>query len=359
MNMDIDDKLMNDFKDCVGFAVAQHYKKDGVIARQRLLWKLTKLWNSRPMHAGIPGEVRRKLGEQEATRLFQDIANEYIYNPELLKSAIDDLKKLSNPENDDKAESKTFSIKDVEQQLSKSINDREANIHSLALVIAPLINRGYKVTPFPDDKHTIGLSVQGLGKIWANKLPVTVESTLGGYDPAKCQTEDFTNDLNAINHKLKYVKCTYEHIEDVTDKDNEIESSMQLLADLNSLSNSGKISSFTETVIVARSRIDKLTAENNDDFINYVDVHIKEVSEVANSLIKYLFDPNDKELFIKACKEVIKAGKASTALLQRRLQISYPKADELMTEMSRRNIVLRHTDKPSEVLVNDISECQW
>ncbi len=357
--MDIDDKLINDFRDCVGFAVAQHYKKDGVIARQRLLWKLTKHWNSRPMHAGIPGEVRRKLGEQEATRLFQDIANEYIYNPDLLKSATDDLKKLSNPSKDDETESNTFSTTDVEQQLGKSITSPKANVHLLALVVTPLINKGYKVAPFPDDKHTVGLSVQGLGKVWANKLPVTVESTLGGYDPTKCQSEDFANDLNAINHKLKYVKCTYEHIEDVIDEDNEIESSMQFLADLNSLSNSGKFSSFTETVVTAKSRIDKLTVENNDDFINYVDEHVKELSEVANGLIKYLFDPKDKELFTKACKEVIKAGKASTALLQRRLQISYPKADELMTEMSRRNIVLRHTDKPSEVLVNDISECQW
>lgn len=64
-------------------------------------------------------------------------------------------------------------------------------------------------------------------------------------------------------------------------------------------------------------------------------------------------------LFYKACEVVISAGKASTALLQRRLQISYEEASILMTELESRKIIKRNHDKPSELLISDINECEW
>lgn len=49
---------------------------------------MTKVWNSKWLKIGIPGDVRREMGEQEATRLFQDTTDKIVNNPTMLQMAI-------------------------------------------------------------------------------------------------------------------------------------------------------------------------------------------------------------------------------------------------------------------------------
>lgn len=68
----------------------------------------------------------------------------------------------------------------------------------------------------------------------------------------------------------------------------------------------------------------------------------------------------DNEIkFYKACEVAIEAGKASTALIQRRLQIPYSEAAEIMTQLESRNIIRKNHDRPADLLVKDINECKW
>lgn len=94
--MEIDKELSDEFDYVVGFVVAKHYKKEGLIAKQRLLWKLTKEWNGRNMQIGIPRMVREQLGEEKATELFQDTAEKIMNDPKLLERAIKDRNELVN-----------------------------------------------------------------------------------------------------------------------------------------------------------------------------------------------------------------------------------------------------------------------
>ena len=367
MNMDIDDRLMNEFKDCVGFAVAQHYKKDGVIARQRLLWKLTKHWNSRPMHAGIPGEVRRKLGEQEATRLFQETANEIIYNPEKLQEAVRERERFVESFNsqvlgEDKPEISKYKY-EASEILAPFTHKSGVNTRVLSLLVETLLSAGYECRAWKDYEHTVGIGVKGIGNIYANDTPIIIQSIIGGFDPNKTMSDEFEDKLAVLNNRFNYIECNAEHIPKDDGKDFDEQSDMPSPQELDMLTNFMNTKSFSsmyaETIITIETVVTKFTEDDTERLIKLLSLRTQEIEVLNKSLAGYGLAPDDEGLYLRACEEVIRAGKASTALLQRRLQISYAKADELMNEMSKRNIIKRHTDKPSEVLVNDISECQW
>jgi hypothetical protein len=64
------------------FGIVVDNYKEGLFAEKKTRWALTKAWNSSSAHAGIPGEVRKILGEEEATRLFQDESDKFRLTPE-------------------------------------------------------------------------------------------------------------------------------------------------------------------------------------------------------------------------------------------------------------------------------------
>lgn len=69
------------------------------------------------------------------------------------------------------------------------------------------------------------------------------------------------------------------------------------------------------------------------------------------------FDAPDDDLFLDACDIVIRAGKASASLLQRRLRIGYARAARLLDLLEERDIIgPQDGARPRDVLVTDISE---
>ncbi len=87
----LDKELTADFESFVAYWVGKSYKT-GILGKARTRWQLTKAWNSRLAHAGIPGIVRKQLGEEEATRLFQDTSDKILSNKVLLELAIDNFR---------------------------------------------------------------------------------------------------------------------------------------------------------------------------------------------------------------------------------------------------------------------------
>lgn len=78
---DLDEATRKEFHNWVFNVLCDDYK-GGLLAEQRTRWALTKSWNTRAAHVGIPGEVRKTLGEEAATRLFQDEADSIRLNSE-------------------------------------------------------------------------------------------------------------------------------------------------------------------------------------------------------------------------------------------------------------------------------------
>lgn len=81
MMNDLDEARKKEFHNWVFNVLCDDYK-EGLLAEQRTRWALTKSWNSRAAHVGIPGDVRKTLGEEAATRLFQDEADSIRLNSE-------------------------------------------------------------------------------------------------------------------------------------------------------------------------------------------------------------------------------------------------------------------------------------
>lgn len=79
--------LMEDFEYFVTAQVGHHYKK-GFRWKAKLRWQLVKVWQSRITNMGVPGLVKEKLGEEEAQRLYEDIADRIMNDPELLEEAV-------------------------------------------------------------------------------------------------------------------------------------------------------------------------------------------------------------------------------------------------------------------------------
>lgn len=78
---DLDEATKKGFHNWVFTVLCDNYK-EGLFTEQRTRWALTKSWNSRSAHVGIPGEVRNTLGEEAATKLFQDEADSIRLNSE-------------------------------------------------------------------------------------------------------------------------------------------------------------------------------------------------------------------------------------------------------------------------------------
>lgn len=91
----IKSELMEDFEYFVSAQVGHHYKK-GFRWKSKLRWQLVRVWQSRITNIGIPGLVKEKLGEDEAQRLYEDIADKIINDPELLEDAVKTARE-SNP----------------------------------------------------------------------------------------------------------------------------------------------------------------------------------------------------------------------------------------------------------------------
>lgn len=79
--------LMEDFEYFVTAQVGHHYKK-GFRWKAKLRWQLVKVWQSRITNMGVPGLVKDRLGEEEAQRLYEDIADKIMNDPKLLEEAV-------------------------------------------------------------------------------------------------------------------------------------------------------------------------------------------------------------------------------------------------------------------------------
>lgn len=89
----LESELKKDFEEFVSNSVGEKYKK-GLFWKSKLRWELTKKWNGRFSKIGIPGLVREELGEEEATKLFQDTVDNIINNTKLLEKAISNWGKI-------------------------------------------------------------------------------------------------------------------------------------------------------------------------------------------------------------------------------------------------------------------------
>jgi hypothetical protein len=79
----LDDKVAEEFHNWV-FKLVCDKLKTGFLGEQRTRMKLVKVWQG-AKNIGIPGEVTEKLGEKEATELFENICDYYRLTPEGLE----------------------------------------------------------------------------------------------------------------------------------------------------------------------------------------------------------------------------------------------------------------------------------
>ena len=82
------------FRDYISLSVGRLYKP-GVLWKQKLMWQLVKEWNNRRATTGIPGSVRKELGEEKALELFREIANEIMADKDLLDKAMRDYREFN------------------------------------------------------------------------------------------------------------------------------------------------------------------------------------------------------------------------------------------------------------------------
>lgn len=141
----------------------------------------------------------------------------------------------------------------VEALRSVGINNDIADVELLHDIMTVLSDQGIYTEVFNRDSN-VSIYVRGVGTIYGNSLPLRVETIVGGYDPNKTQIDKFNKSLDKLNHSLKGGWCEYEHIEALND-DNEIDDIMQMFGDLQSLRSTGKLQSFSETIIRYNSTI--------------------------------------------------------------------------------------------------------
>lgn len=73
----------NDLEELIQSLVARTYKK-GLFGKSKARWSLLKYWNNPRYDIGIIKDVRDELGEDEARRLFMELSDKVIDNPDLL-----------------------------------------------------------------------------------------------------------------------------------------------------------------------------------------------------------------------------------------------------------------------------------
>ena len=86
---ELSDRDKQQFIEWIYRVIQQHYKK-GFLWKARLRWKMVRHWNSRWSNGGIPANAKRVLGENGATKLFQEISEDIITNPDLLWAVVND-----------------------------------------------------------------------------------------------------------------------------------------------------------------------------------------------------------------------------------------------------------------------------
>lgn len=95
MNIDISKELTENIEWIVSFNVGRFYKK-GFRWKSKVRWSMTKLWNDPRFNNGYTLELRKTIGEERATRLFQDEIDKILSDPRLLEKASSDWRK-DNP----------------------------------------------------------------------------------------------------------------------------------------------------------------------------------------------------------------------------------------------------------------------
>ncbi len=260
MEKTINDKLQKDFEWFISYWVGKSLH-DSKVGKFGLRWKMTKVWNSRMAHAGIPGQVRDTLGEEDATRLFQDISDDIIKDPAKLAQATKDFESFGQSFSGGSTGENLIgqpinSSLDAEQYLlSKGVTKSLADISVLTGIISTLAKNNVEYELF-NFENEIFISAKAYGKIYGNRLPLRMESIFGSYDPMKSQTDEFVDLIEKINIELKFGSIHYEHISDPEIEDSELGSASHVISDLTSLQNGGKLSSFIETIIYYNSKID-------------------------------------------------------------------------------------------------------
>lgn len=95
---------------------------------------------------------------------------------------------------------------------------------------------------------------------------------------------------------------------------------------------------------------DFIKKESDPDYNEEVTAQVEKGQRGSN-------DAPDDDLFIDACDVVIRAGKASASLLQRRLRIGYARAARLLDLLEDKDVIgPQDGSRPRDVLVSDISE---
>jgi hypothetical protein len=94
MSNKLDNQLTKDFEWLVSTWVGKNYKS-GLLWKSKLRWALLKDWNNPRFNIGMLRDVRDSLGEQEASRLFQDTSDKIIKDQNLLYKAVTDYRKFN------------------------------------------------------------------------------------------------------------------------------------------------------------------------------------------------------------------------------------------------------------------------
>lgn len=160
---ELNDRDKQDFTDWIAYLIQQHYKK-GVMWKAKLRWKLVKEWNQRYSHAGIPGNVRRTLGEDEAARLFQEISENIMSNSDLLEKALSDTVDNGNGQGDEVDEALQKAAQHTLKQVNAAMTEKgstEAAVKYLAITAALLANPSTEYDKWFNDEFNSAVKSNG------------------------------------------------------------------------------------------------------------------------------------------------------------------------------------------------------
>jgi hypothetical protein len=165
---ELSERDKHQFNEWIGILIRRHYKK-GVMWKAKLRWKLVKEWNHHYAQAGIPGHTRRTLGEDGATKLFQEISEDIISNPDLLGVVISDTEdgsgtKLNASLNSEIDESLQKAAQHTLQQVNAAMAEKdstEAAVKYLAITAAFLANPNTEYDKWFNDEFNAAVKSNG------------------------------------------------------------------------------------------------------------------------------------------------------------------------------------------------------
>lgn len=214
------------------------------------------------------------------------------------------------------------------------------DVDILSEIILALNKSSLDYEIFAGEPHHNFIRVRGRisVNIFGARLPLQLDNVVGSYDSEKAMTKEFGETITDINKSSKYGKWTIDHIHDIDDNGEELET-------------------YSETIVNNVTVLNNFTT--GMQFIKFLEARAAEISKLKSLLTKYErnYFSSDADLFHKACELVIANQKASTTMLQKEFRISYARAVRLMTELSDRDIVKIQGNQPATVLVKSIDEC--